>query len=117
MKSDDLQEMKLEQFEKITIHTIISKFALKCRNCDVMFYSNNKLHRHLRKSCKQRAKIYHINQSMTNDSVIDSSRKNEASREYAFRIFQNATAKIALKLKKTLHDICMNSEIFMSLID
>ena len=116
-KSNDFQKMKFEQFEKITIHTIISKFALKCRNCDVMFYSNNKFHRHLRRNCKPRTKIYHIDQSMMNYSIIDSSRKLKASKEYVFTILQNAIAKIVLNLTKTLHDMCMNSEIFLSLIN
>ena len=117
IESEDVQNMKSKHSNKTTTHSMISEFVLRCRNCDALFYSNNKLHRHLRKSCKTRSNVYHVESVLTKVSIVTSNKKFESSKEYEFRRHQNAIAKIVFKLKKTLHDICMNSGIFMSLID
>lgn len=100
---------------------INSQFILKCRSCKKQFFSNNKLHRHIKtshnrdtnaKSSKIIQIVFHVILF-----VVKSINKAKNYRSFVFRSHRYAIAKKSLISNELIHDFCMNSDIFMFLID
>lgn len=52
VKLNDIQSFKPKIPKEIKAHLSIFEFFLTCQNCDILFYSNNKFHKHLQTFCK-----------------------------------------------------------------
>ena len=113
--------MKTTKSVKTSAQTT-SQLILKCRNCNKKFFSNNKLHRHIRsfhraeEVSQKILKIASVN-IIALIQIIDSTNKAENYRGFAFRSHRYAIVKDSLVLKSTEQKLCMNSETFMSLVD
>lgn len=110
-------QTKLNNYESAYFVNI--KLILECRRCSKEFFSNNKLHKHL-KFCKREKSsqsnlvaVYVITLIFT----VHSTNKIENYHEFAFRAHRYATAKETLVLWGSEHDLCLNSDTSISLID
>ena len=96
-----------------------SEFTLECKKCNKKFYSNNKLHKHLRNCRSEKPpkiqKAAHVMTSLT--PVIESTRKEENFHGFAFNSYQYVIVKRTLTLGGLAHALCMNSETSMSLMN
>jgi hypothetical protein len=131
MKSKDAQSTKLDQDasrahfdeiieEKLAQITKSSQLILKCHQCNMKFYSNNKLHKHLRKD--QHSQTQHNHNAKTqkqikNISIVISTREHKNHQEFVFREHQYARVYETFDSKNTTHELCADSRIFMFLID
>lgn len=96
---------------------VVKRPIIDCQQCDRKFYFNNKLYRHIKK-CKLLPKSEvkaHLTIPLT--FVIESTCKRNNFQGFAFKSHQYVTMKKKLTLKDLDHKHCMNSEIFMSLVD
>jgi hypothetical protein len=131
MKSEDMQSSESDQDfssahfdeildEELTEMIKSSQLTLKCRQCEMKFYSNNKLHKHLRANqhSQSQQKIESINnEQVANISIIISARDHRKQTEYAFREHQYAHVKESFDLNRDLYEFCVDSETFMSFVD
>jgi hypothetical protein len=122
-KSDqNVSEAHFEEIlnEKLTEMLKPSQLTLKCRLCNMKFYSNNKLHKHLR-SDQHARKHQESNATMQNQfediSIVSSIRNHANHKDFAFREHQYTRVKETFDLKDITHDLCADSKIFMFLID
>jgi hypothetical protein len=84
------------------------------------FYFNNKLHKHLRSDqhSKKHQKFSKNDQrQIANISIVISTRKHEDHKGFVFREHQYARVNEAFESKDKAHELCVDSRIFMSLID
>ncbi len=130
-ESENMQSAESDQkiseahFEKILKEELAdmtnqSQLTLKCRLCEMKFYSNNKLHRHLRSNQharKHQESNASIQNQNTNISIITSIRKHANQKSFVFREHQYARVKRTFDSKNNIHDLCANSKTFMFLID
>ena len=116
------QEFYVESTHFMQSGIIKSEITIQCKRCHKKFYSNNKLHKHLKTDCRFQnfsKKNQKKSTQMTNPSVriIESVNKQKNFHEFVFREHHYVTTKNNLILKNSDHDFCMNNEISMSLID
>lgn len=120
MKSKNNQEFESNSMNEFA-HFACSKFTLKCKECEMKFYFNNKLHKHLRRTqhhekfTSNQEDIVHV---MTKQlSIINSKKKIRNHHEYVFRAFHYAMIKESLTSNEALNDLCVDNETFMSLMN
>jgi hypothetical protein len=130
-ESEDLQSAEFDQkikethFDEILSEKLIemtksSQFTLKCRQCEMKFYSNNKLHKHLRSdqhSKKHREISKSHQKQIANISIVISTHRHKNHKDFVLRRHQYAHVKNAFESKSNTHDFCADSRIFMFLID
>jgi hypothetical protein len=130
-KSKNIQSTKSNQktsrahFEKILNNELThmsksSQLTLKCRLCEKKFYSNNKLHKHLRASqhSQNQQSVRVLNrEQIENISVVISTREYKEYKEFAFREHQYARVKRKFASNEETHDLCADSETSMSFVD
>jgi hypothetical protein len=131
-ESEDLQSAKSNQeiseinFEEILDEELIemiksSQLALKCRQCEMKFYSNNKLHKHIRSnqhvSRREITSISGNEESFAEISIVISTREQKDHKDFAFRDHQFARVKRTFDSKDNAHELCADFETFMFLID
>ncbi len=111
----DILKKKLIQMKKSL------QLTLKCRQCEMKFYSNNKLHKHVRaKIHASRQKIVDIiknKENFANISIVTSTREQRDHKNFVFREHQYARVKRAFESSSESHEFCADSETFMFLID
>ena len=102
--------------------SIVEMPAHVCRLCNVEFYSNNKLHRHLpacrkehKKSTVDSVKGFHG--QPTGVPIIESTAKHEGDAGYQFRKWHYARMEASHTLADELVKLCADSECTMSLVD
>jgi hypothetical protein len=97
------------------------QLTLKCRQCEMKFYSNNKLHRHVRAeihaSRQEIVDIIENKKNFANISVVTSTREQRDHKNFVFREHQYARVKRAFESSSKSHEFCADSETFMFLID
>ena len=115
---DDIQNYEPEVPKETNAHLTIFEFFLTCRNCSMMFYFNNKLHKHLKTSCKEKIEIdANFDESLQNLSIIEFFKKNRDFKKYEFRSHQYVTIKMTLFAIDKLQNLCIDFETFMFLIN
>ena len=108
-----------------------------CRLCQQTFYSNNKLHKHVR-DCRKtfsnsKPAVKHVSTdkqthdttvtdknaqlSLWKQSVIVFTATSNKNDEYEFRNWKYATVKTTIAYQKAMKDLCLNIDCTMSLID
>ena len=118
IESNDIQNYESKIFEKINANLTIFEFFLTCRNCNMMFYFNNKLHKHLKTTCKEKIEVdANFDESLQNFSIIEFFKKNRDYKKYEFRSHQYVTIKMTLFAIDKLQDLYIDFKIFMSLIN
>jgi hypothetical protein len=107
--------------EKLTQMKKSSQLTLKCRQCELKFYSNNKLHKHLRSnqhaSHRKTANIIEQKKIFVNISIVTSTRKQKDHKNFVFREHQYARVKRTFESNDESYELCADSETFMFLID
>jgi hypothetical protein len=106
--------------EKLNQMTKSSQLTLKCRQCQMKFYFNNKLHKHLRSDqhSKKHQKFSKDDQrQIANISIVISTRKHENHKDFVFREHQYVRVNEAFESNDKAHELCVDSRIFMFLID
>ncbi len=130
-ESEDLQSAESDQkvtethFDEILNEKLIemiksSQFTLKCRQCEMKFYSNNKLHKHLfsdQHSKKHRETLKSHQKQIANISIVISTHSHKNHKDFVFKEHQYARVKNAFESKNNTHDLCADSRIFMFLIN
>lgn len=119
--NEEHEDSNLADFNSYeSAHFMTSKLTLDCRRCNKEFYSNNKLHRHLRTCHKTEPRTIHV-EAMTHMTtlipVMESANKKKEYNGFAFRTHHYASVKGSLVLWGLNHEFCMDSGTFMSLID
>ena len=119
IESNDIQNYEFEISKKIDAHLTIFEFFLICQNCNMMFYFNNKLHKHLKTFCKKKIEIdaNFTKKDLQKLSVIEFFKKNQNHKNYDFRSHQYATIKMTLSIIDKLKNLCIDFETFMFLIN
>jgi hypothetical protein len=124
-RSESNQKISEAHFENILDEELAQmaksfQLTLKCHQCEMKFYSNNKLHKHLRSdqhtTQHQRISESHRKQ-IANISIVISTREHKNHKNFVFREHQYARVKRTFEAKDKTHDFCANFETFMSLID
>jgi ribosomal protein L44E len=103
--------------EKLAQMTKSLQLTLQCRVCHRKFYSNNKLHRYIRSRHHDFIQVTSSFKKITNISIVISKRDHTDHNDFAFRENQYARVKKVLESNDETHDLCANSETFMSLVD
>ena len=98
----------------------ISDIVFTCTRCDSHFYSNNKLHRHLRECQRKSKMISEINHiEIIKVSIVEStvSMFMKSKEEFVFRSHRYVTILTSIVVFDTSDSLCADFEISMSLID
>ena len=116
---DDIQNYKSKISKKTNAHLTIFEFFLTCRNCSMIFYFNNKLHKHLKTFCKEKIETdaNFEKKNLQRLFIIEFFKKNRNHKKYEFRSHQYATTKMTLSMIEKFKDLCIDFEIFMFLIN
>lgn len=113
-KSRKNQEPEKKNNENVYFEMNID-LILNCRICKIQFYSNNKLHRHLRKNCLIKKKQCYVITMKSNFSIIHLIRKINKRNDLTFRFKQYVKIKFAINLTIELNELCASNDTFMSL--
>ena len=103
-----------------------------CRFCQQVFYSNNKLHRHIRDcrktfpdstfaaqhvSVKQPKSSKKAQIALWKQSVVDSTTSFDKNDEYEFRNWKYVTIKVTISYQNVMKNLCFNIECTMFLMN
>ncbi len=119
------QEFSVAHFEEILIEELTqmkkSQLTLKCRQCELKFYSNNKLYKHLRSalhvSHRKIANIIEHKKNFAKILIVISTRKQKDHKNFVFKEHQYARVKKTFESSDELYEFCADFETFMFLID
>ena len=100
IESDDIQSYESKISKKTNAHLTIFEFFLTCRRCDMMFYFNNKLHKHLKTFCKEKIQneidAHFEEKNLQKLFVIEFFKENRDHKKYEFRSHQYVIAKMTI---------------------
>ena len=89
---------------------IINERIFTCRRCNEFFYSNNKLHKHV-KQCRVDS-IVNFNASK-NVSIVEFIVNKEQSKDYDFKSWHYVCVRASITSNLSTNELCLNSDTIM----
>ena len=91
---------------------IIDEQVFICRRCNEFFYSNNKLHKHVKK--RRVDSIVNFN-ALKNVFIIEFIVSKKHNKSYDFRSWHYVCIHVSISSKLSIDKLCLNSETIMSI--
>ena len=117
--SEHEKESKENPNEQINVMFVMLILAV-CSRCNVNFTSENALHKHILKCVTKLKLVWKESVSINfakSDQIIKSKTLVSMTKKFEFRIWNYATVKAQISQWESVHNMCINSECTMSLIN
>ena len=95
-KSTHFVKLNISTSQSENVNVSTKKITMICRRCNVEFYFNNKLHKHLKicnKQIPRKIQKTSIHMTISNMSMIEFTNKRKNFHEFVFRTHHYATIK------------------------